>query len=351
MDHAYVRLLILGGSWFVGRALVREATSRGWLTTTFSRGRSPQPEGVIRVTGDRENVADLARLATSGPWDAVLDVAGSVPAVVRDAARALRALCDCYVFMSTISVYRDWPYAPVDENSALWEGDPDLDPGTRKWDPDAYGPLKVGCELAVRREYGESALFIRPTVVLGPHEYIGRLPWWLRRIARGGRVLAPAPASRVIQPIDVRDLARFTIDLIAMRATGVYNAAAPIDRETYGDLIESCRMATGSTAQIEWVDESWLASQGVVEWTELPLWRTLPTAWQMSAARAYDSGLRCRPLRETVFDTWGWLCGGGRLIAHERFAEHGISPAREAHLLAAWDAYRQRYGGDARRGL
>lgn len=348
MDHAYVRLLILGGSWFVGRALVAEATSRGWLTTTFSRGRSPRPEGAAAVTGDRENVADLAHLARTGPWDAVLDVAGSVPAVVRDAARSLRAESGCYVLMSTISVYRDWPYAPVDERSPLWEGDPDLDPGTRAWDPDAYGPLKVGCELAVRREFGDAALFVRPTVVLGPHEYIGRLPWWLRRMARGGRVLAPAPPSRAIQPIDVRDLAKFTVDLIAARAAGAYNVAAPIGRDTYGDLLGLCQRAAGSAAQIEWVDESWLAAQGVAEWTELPLWRTLPTAWQMDTGRARDAGLRCRPMRNTVLDTWRWLNSGGQLVAHERFAEHGISPAREAHLLTDWDAHhrdRQRGSG------
>lgn len=243
--------------------------------------------------------------------------------------------------MSTISVYRDWPHAPVDEQSPLWNGDPDLDPGTRAWDPDAYGPLKVGCELAVRREFGDAALFVRPTVVLGPHEYIGRLPWWLRRMARGGRVLAPAPANRAIQPIDVRDLARFTMDLVATKTTGVFNVAAPVGRATYGDLLNLCQQATGSAARIEWVDESWLAAQGVAEWTELPLWRTLPTAWQMDSTRAYAAGLRTRPLHDTVFDTWHWLNRGGQLVEHERFAEHGISPAREAHLLAAWDAYRR----------
>src|SRR5690606_4168051 len=228
-----------------GREIVSAAIRQGAEVTVFNRGRSGSvPPGVVFVQGDWENRADLPRLAEHGPWDAVLDVAGSVPAVVRDVARALAPVTRRYVFMSTISAYRDWPYKPVSEASPLWAGDPDHDPGTRRWDPDAYGPLKVGCEKAIQREFGDEVLTIRPHVVLGPHEYVGRLPWWLRRIARGGRVLAPAPASRVIQPIDVRDLARFTIDLIATRAPGVYNAAAPIHRETHADLIESWRIAT-----------------------------------------------------------------------------------------------------------
>jgi nucleoside-diphosphate-sugar epimerase len=343
VDHVHVRLLVLGGSWFVGRAVVEEATSSGWRVTAFSRGHSRLPGGMVEVVvGDRERAEDLARLAGFGPWDVVLDVAGAVPAVVRDAARALRTYVRRYVLMSTISVYRDWPHAEVDEESPLWEGDPDLDPGTRAWDPDAYGPLKVGCEMGVRREFGDAALFVRPTVVLGPYEYVGRLPWWLGRMARGDRVLAPGPPTRGIQPIDVRDLASFTLDLIANGATGIYNAAAPIGRDTYGDLLELCRQATGGAARIIWVDESWLSARGVVEWTELPLWRTLPTAWRMHATRAFAAGLICRPLRDTVFDTWTWLRAGGRPVEHERFTEHGIDPDREMRLLAEWVAHQRR---------
>ena len=140
---------MLGGSWFVGRALVAEAVGRGWAVTVFNRGRSGRPvPGVAAIRGDRENRADLQRLASAGEWDAVVDVAGSVPAVVRDSVRALAGVTGRYVFVSTISAYRDWPHSPVTEQSAVWDGDPDFDPGTRCWDPEAYGPLKVGCEIA-----------------------------------------------------------------------------------------------------------------------------------------------------------------------------------------------------------
>jgi nucleoside-diphosphate-sugar epimerase len=150
-----VKLLVLGGSWFVGRAIVGEALHRGWAVTTFRRGLSPGLPGVREIFGDWEHRGDLESLAAQGPWDVVVDVAGSVPLLVRNTTRALRSRAGLYVFISTVSAYRDWPHRPVDESSPLFDGDPDLDPRTRVWDPDAYGPLKAGCELAVLREYGD----------------------------------------------------------------------------------------------------------------------------------------------------------------------------------------------------
>jgi hypothetical protein len=169
-----------------------------------------------------------------------------------------------------------------------------------------------------------------------PGEYVGRLPWWLRRVSRGGRVLAPAPSDRSIQPVDVRDVASFTLDLVEQKATGVYNVAAPIGRETYGGMLQACRQATGSTAEFVWMEESWLTERGVLEWTEIPIWRTLPTAWAMNADKARAAGLVCRPLHETVTDVWEWMQAGEAPVDHERFAEHGLSPQREAELLKEW---------------
>ncbi|MBE3015855.1 hypothetical protein IL992_42835 [Microbispora sp. NEAU-D428] len=198
-------------------------------------------------------------------------MAGAVPALVRDAPRALAGSVDRYAFISTISAYRDWPYRAVDESSPCGTATPISTPAPAgRWDPDAYGPLKVGCELAIRREFGDNTLFIRPHVILGPGEYVGRLPWWLRRLVRGGRVLAPAPPDRAIHPVDVRDVARFTLDLIERQATGVCDVATPIGRETYGGMLQACKQATGSTAEFVWVEESWLAERGVLEWTEIP---------------------------------------------------------------------------------
>jgi 2'-hydroxyisoflavone reductase len=340
-----VRILVLGGSWFVGRVVVEDALRRGLKITAFNRGRSGAvPAGADVVHGDREDVADLRRLARHGPWDVMIDISGSVPAVVRRSARVLADLVDRCVFMSTISAYREWPHAPVSEDSPLWEGDPDFDPGTRAWDPDAYGPLKVGCELACQDAFGgERLLTLRPHVVLGRYEYVGRLPWWLNRMRRGGRVLAPAP-DRSIQPVDVRDLAQFLLDQVERRSRGVFNVAAPPETYSYGGMLRACadevRDVAAAPAELVWVDEGWLVSMGMVQWTELPLWRNASAPWGMSVDRALAAGLVCRPIGETVADTWAWLRSGGRAVDHERFAEHGIDPGKEARLIERWHADR-----------
>lgn len=334
-----MRLLVLGGSWFVGSALVSAAVDRRHEVTVFNRGSAEAvyPPGVGHISGDWESEADVARLADNGPWDVVIDAAGVIPRLVRRCTRLLALMADRYVFVSTISAYREWPHAPVNEDSPLWDADPDHDPGTRAWDPDAYGPLKVGSEMAAAREFGaDRLLVVRPHVVLGPREYVGRLPWWLTRAERGGRMVVPAP-DRSIQPVDVRDLVAFILDRAEARDVGVYNVAAPPGRETFGGLIDACLDVTESSAAPAWVDEQWLIDQGVTQWTELPLWRALPTAWSMATDRAESAGLRCRPLRETVADTWAWLQAGGRSVEHERTAQHGIAAERETALLAAWN--------------
>jgi 2'-hydroxyisoflavone reductase len=315
---------------------------RGHDVTVFNRGRSTSvvPPGVEHVRGDRESPATLEALAGRGPWDALIDVSGSVPAVVRRSAELLKRAASHCVFVSTISAYRDWPHAPVDEDTPLWDGDPTFDPGTRRWDPDAYGPLKVGCEMASRDAFGTDRLLVlRPHVVLGPFEYVGRLPWWLSRMRRGGQVLAPAP-DRGIQPVDVRDLSGFLLDQVERGNVGVYNVAPQSTLATYGDMLRACADATADAAHsqptVVWADEDWLVRQGLTQWTELPLWRNAAAPWGMNAERASRAGLRCRPLAETVADTWAWLREGGRPIDHERFGEHGIDAAKEASLIRRW---------------
>lgn len=293
--------------------------------------------------GDRERPGDLQRLAARGPWDVVVDIAGAVPAVVGASARALEPVAGRYVFVSTISAYERWPHEPVDESSQVWPGDPDADPGTRDWDPDAYGPLKVGCELAAAQAFGTDRLLVlRPHVLLGPHEYVGRLAWWLNRAARGGRVLVPGP-DRAVQPVDVRDFAVFLCRQAEVGCRGVLNVAAPRGRDTFGDLVQACgtTIAPQSRApsDLVWVDEDWLVGQGVLQWTQIPLWRRAAAPWAMDITRAAAVGLVCRPLAETVADTWAWLRAGGRAVPHERFAEHGLSPEKETELLSRWDRH------------
>ncbi|WP_432824745.1 NAD-dependent epimerase/dehydratase family protein [Dactylosporangium sp. CA-092794] len=337
-----MRVLVLGGTWFVGRAVVEDATARGHDVTVFNRGvtAAPLPISVRRIVGDRESEVDIRSLARSGPWDVVVDVNGSVPAVVRRSASVLADVAERCAFVSTISAYRDWPHAPVDEESPIWDADPDDDPGTRRWDPDAYGPLKVGCEIASREAFGmQRLLLLRPHVVLGRYEYVGRLPWWLARMWRGGQVLAPGP-DRAIQPVDVRDLALFLLDRVEDGECGLFNVAPRPEAATYGDMLYACMKATaasdGLPVDLVWVDENWLVGQGVTQWTELPLWRNAAAPWGMRVDRAHAAGLQCRPLAETVQDTWAWLRDGGRAVDHERFDEHGIAAEKESAIIGRW---------------
>lgn len=176
---------------------------------------------------------------------------------------------------------------------------------------------------------------IRPGVVLGPREYVGRLPWWLRRIAAGGRVIAPAPSSRPIQPVDARDLAAFAVRCAIEKLSGAFNAAAPIGPTTFDDMLSAYVEMTGSDADLAWVPDDVLLAHGVRQWSELPLWRTFEGVWGIDATRAADAGLACRPIADTVRDTWAWMQAQPESSEqHERAAETGLGAEREAAILA-----------------
>jgi len=293
--------------------------------------------GAKVIRGDRTDLSDLARLATAGPWDVVVDTAGYVPRESGAIARALDPVAQRFVFVSSVSAYAGWPLEPLTERSEVLECPPDAgpnygydgDPG-----PSVYGFTKAGCERAVQEVFGLArTTVLRPGVILGPWEYVGRLPWWLRRIQRGGRVLAPGQPGRDIQPVDVGDVARFALSDVV----GVFNVTG--SSVAMAEYLDCCRRVTGSTATFEWItDERWLVEQGVAQWTELPLWRAHPGAWAVDSSAAVAAGLRCRGPAETVADTWAWMNSGEAAIGHERSAEQGISPEKEAAILGTWDA-------------
>lgn len=336
-----VRILVLGGSWFLGRALIDSALSAGHEVSVFNRGRSgSDPEGVTGVHGDRSSADDLARLAERGPFDAVLDSSGQVPAVVLAGARAL-AESARYVFVSSVSAYAGWPMQPLTEESTVLECPADADENFGQDDPRGYptryGYQKAGCERAVVETFGERAVILRPGVILGPNEYVGRLPWWLRRVERGGRVLAPGDPAQPIQVLDVRDVADFAVRAVDDQLSGEFNLAAP-PVASFGSMLEACRLATGSGAEFVWVDDDVLAAHGVRQWTEIPLWRTHPGTWRVSWGKAAAAGMRFRPIEETVVDTWEWMTSGGSAIIHERAGELGINPEKEQRILGDWPA-------------
>lgn len=333
-------ILVIGGSAFLGRAVAEEALRRGHQVTTFNRGRShPDVPGVEAVRGDRESPGDLRRLAEGRSWDFVVDTSGHVPRVVGESARALSGRAASYVFVSTVSALRDFPAAPIRDDTGLLDCPPGAGPG----DGD-YGTLKAGCERAVVQAFGDAALIIRPGLMLGPHEDVARLPWWLTRISHGGRVLAPGDPGVRMQLIDARDVAAFTLDRAEQGAGGDFNVTGPAAGTTYGEWLELCRQVTGSDAEFVWVDDGFLLEQGVTVFTELPLWGGPPSPqmvnfWNVPTGKAEAAGLRTRPVAETVRDTWEWL---RRIPEDERTygsaIPHGLDPAKERAILAAWDA-------------
>ncbi|WP_308277285.1 NAD-dependent epimerase/dehydratase family protein [Streptomyces ginkgonis] len=329
-----MRILVLGGTWFLGRAVVEGALRRGWEVTTFNRGRSAADSpGVRPVRGDRATAADLRRLAEEGPWDAVLDTsaAGLAPEAVRAGAAALEPVAGRYLLVSSAEVYRGGGAGPLTESCAL-HGD----------GGDGAGPRAAAAERAVGGLFGAArTVVLRPWAVLGPGEYAGRLEWWLRRARRGGPMLAPGDPGRCVQPVDVRDAAAFALRLAADGgAAGAYNVVAPIGRETMGGLVRDCVTVTGRRAVPRWADGAVLRAHGVRPGTELPLWPGGDGGRPVSPAAAHRAGLVCRPLAETVMDTWAWLESGGRPVPHLRHARQGIAPEKEAAILAALAAER-----------
>lgn len=337
-----MRLLVLGGAWLLGRLVVEDAARRGIAVTVFNRGRGerPVPAGVQLVRGDRRQDEDLQRLTRCGPWEAVVDISGKSPAIVERAVRSLLPVAQRYVSVSTVSVYRDWPHAPVQENSPLREGDLKIEPGSRARNLDEYALMKVGCELAGRDAFGDDRLLVvRLHAMLGQYEDADPLLWWLDRMRRGGPLLVPAP-DRAMQAIDVRDVSRFLVDQVEHGTCGVFNVGAPADGRTFGALLRAGVEVMASsgvpTPEPVWIDEDWLADHGVQPWTDVPLWHHAPATWRVSVDRAVAAGLRCRPLADTVAESWRWLAGNP--ADPDRFVHYGIDPARAATILNRWRA-------------
>jgi 2'-hydroxyisoflavone reductase len=327
-----MKLLILGGTEFVGRAVAEEAVRRGWDVTAVNRGRHPTPAGVTALRGDRTEPAGLAALA-DGTWDAVLDTWSAAPRAVRDAAALLADRAGHYTYVSSRSVYAWAPPPGADESHPVVAGSPDA--GST-----AYAEDKRGAELAVEAAFGRRrSLLLRAGLVIGPYENTMRLPWWLNRIARGGDVLAPGPRELPLQYVDVRDLAAFALDATAAGLSGPYDTVGPSGLTTTGQLLDACVAATGSAARLRWTDPEVILRAGVEPWTELPGWAPpdseLHGAMHRSdPSRALAAGLVCRPPAETVADTWAWLTAiGGRAPRRPDRPGARLDPETEARVL------------------
>ena len=320
-----MKILVLGGTRFAGRAVVDAALGRGDTVTLFNRGITNRGlfPGVETVIGDRSE--DLFALGRR-EFDAVVDVACYDPAAARLSADALKGRVGRYVFVSTVSVYASAGTTEAQlEDSPLAELKPDVK------DPlENYGANKALCEAVIREAYGERALIGRPGLISGPHDPTDRFPYWPRRIARGGRVLAPGDAGDLTQVIDVRDLAAFLLDGIHRHRGGVYNLTGT--PRPFGILLDLCRTATYSDAELTWVPTERLVAAGVDPGMGIPLWVGEPgydAFNDVDSSRAVAAGLACRAVIDTIRDTLSWdLARGGPAPGKE-----GLAAADEDRLL------------------
>ncbi|MEH0935880.1 NAD-dependent epimerase/dehydratase family protein [Micromonospora psammae] len=330
-----MRLLVLGGTGFVGGAVVAEGVRRGWSVTVFNRGmHGAVPPGVHRLRGDRTAPDGLAALAGGG-WDLVVDTWDGAPRAVRDAARALAEAVPHYAYVSSGAVYAQPVPDGVGEEAPVVDAAPDAGDGD-------YPRCKAGGERAAVQVFGDRALLVRAGLILGPGEDIGRLPWWLHRVARGGDVLAPGPQDLPVQYVDVRDLAAWTLDRGVEGVGGAFNVISRTGHATMGELLAAALAVTGSDARLRWTDPEPILAAGVVPWNDLPIW--VPSGheyrWMQERGvdKAYAAGLTCRPAAETVADTWRWLRRVGTVPPRAgRPAREpvGLDPEREATLLGA----------------
>jgi len=322
-----MKILVIGGTRFVGRTLVETAIIQGHELTLFNRGKS-NPDlfpDLERITGDRDT--DLAPLQ-GRKWDIVVDTCGYVPRIVKKSAEMLKDSVDRYIFISTINVYADYSRPGIDEDSPL---------GTMKDETvedvtgETYGPLKVLCENAVKQLYPERFILLRCGLIVGPYDPTDRFTYWPVRVQKGGEVLAPSPPHMQVQFIDVRDLAYFILNLAKNRASGAFNTTGPAEELNMWEFLDTCNTQTGNKTSLTWVSEEFITNN---EMDHIPMWT--PKDWrgifEVNCSKAISAGLKFRPLEETITDTIAWHAT--RPVDYE--LKVGLKPDKELELLKKW---------------
>ena len=337
---APLKLLILGGTGFLGPQFVEAATQRGHVVTLFNRGKTNPGlfPSLEKLQGDR-NVKEALKVFEGRKWDAVVDTSGYVPKQVRDACSILAPNIGHYVFISTCSVYKDNSKIGIDETAQVATID---NPQTDKVTDATYGPLKALCEKAAEEAMPGRVSNVRPGLIVGPGDPSDRFTYWPVRVARGGKVLAPHAPDERIQLIDVRDLGEWLVRLCETRSAGVFNALGPSPDHplTMGTMLNACKTVSKSDAQFIWADESFLEQQKVSAWGDMPAWAPNrgETAGFASIRndRAVKAGLTLRSIEDTAKATLDWF----RTLPEDRQRrlKAGLTPDREAEVLKAWES-------------
>lgn len=334
-------LLILGGTGFLGPAVVEAALARGYEMTLFNRGRTNPDlfEGRVEtLRGDRDPDKGEGLSGLRGRrWDAVIDTSGYFPRLVGASAGLLADAVGQYVFISSISVYSDNSIIGMDESGPIATME---DETLEEFGPqfEYYGPLKALCEQAAEQALPGRATTIRPGLIVGPRDPTPRFTYWPVRVRRGGDVLSPGSPNDPVQYIDVRDLADFIIQTIRQRDTGVFNATGPNAPTDIAQMLYGCKAVTGGSAEFTWVDADFLADRQINGWSDLPVWVAPRDGHEgfhrVSIARAIAAGLKSRPLAETASATLAWY----DTLPADRAPKFSLTPEREAEVLAAWKA-------------
>ncbi len=330
-----LRILILGGTGFIGPYQVRYALARGHTVTLFNRGRTNPhlfPE-IEKLRGDRND--DLSALE-GRDWDVVIDNSATIPRWVRQSAQLLKNAAGQYLFVSSVSVFSDFSVVGLDENGPLHTLE---DPTVEQITGETYGGLKALSEQEAQRAFPGGAVVVRPGLIVGPGDPSGRFTYWPVRIERGGEVLAPGNPTDLVQFIDARDLAQWMVRLLEEGKTGVYNATGPEAPLSIAEMLYGIRAATTADVRFTWVDADFLSEHEVRSWQQMPVWIPPRDGMDGFAAvnctKAIADGLRFRPLAVTARDTITW---------HESLPEDqqtvpgrfGITAEKEAGVLAAW---------------
>lgn len=322
MKIAALKILILGGSHFLGIHLTEELIQRGHEVTLFNRGTRQLDFPVQQLIGDRDGKLEVLQ---EGRWDAVIDTSGHLPRIVEQSAKLLSNATNHYTFISTIGVYKNFDAFGIDESYPLAAI---ADPTTEEITEKNYGALKALCEEQIQRYFPNRSLIVRSGLIVGAHDPTDRFTYWVRRIAKGGTILAPKNAQ--VQLIDARDLARWIVLMVEKQVTGIYNATGPsYDLE---HVLQECQNVLGRQDPIVWVDEDFLIEQNVQDWIELPLWmskqRSMPGFSKVSAQKAKRLGLHIRPLKETIVSVLEWDRARG-----QPKLQAGLDEKKEAELL------------------
>ncbi|WP_394139457.1 SDR family oxidoreductase [Cytobacillus oceanisediminis] len=336
-----MKVLILGGTRFLGKALVEEGLKRDHDITLFNRGNNKEASSEVKqLIGDRDG--DVSQLKNRN-WDAVMDTCGFAPHQINKIAAVLGDSIEHYTYISSISVYKDWIPLNITEDYHLQSMPQDRlkDVEEGRISPyEYYGALKVLCEAEAEKYWPGRVLHIRAGQLVGPFDYTDRLPYWVQRVAEGGNIVVPGRPDRPIQLIDVKDIATWVFDMAEKRKAGTFNVTGPDHKLTMEELLNTCKSVTNSNAKFVWADEQFVLDHHIQPWTEMPLWipeqfplegETKPWKMCISVKKALDNGLSFTPLEETIHDVYQW-----EKVRQDSVRKAGISRNKEQELLDAW---------------